>query len=172
MRLNLRTITPELVAAIRKQYRLDWSGIHGIEHWGRVLENGLKLADTTGANRQIISLFAVFHDACRWNDSHDPEHGERGAALATAFHGRYFTLSAKELSLLQIACTFHTTGSTHPDVTVQTCWDSDRLDLLRVGIQPDPRRLCTTTAKTPAMIQWACHQALSGEATWLAQTYG
>jgi hypothetical protein len=33
------------------------------------------------------------------------------------------------------------------DITVQTCWDADRLDLPRVGIQPLPQFLCTEAAK-------------------------
>ncbi len=41
------------------------------------------------------------------------------------------------------------------DITVQTCWDADRLDLGRVGITPNPRWLCTACAKDPATILWA-----------------
>jgi hypothetical protein len=35
----------------------------------------------------------------------------------------------------------------HPDVTIQTCWDADRLDLGRVGIRPDPARMGTEAGK-------------------------
>jgi uncharacterized protein len=51
------------------------------------------------------------------------------------------------VGLLQLACAGHTDEQTHPDSTVQTCWDADRLDLGRVGITPEPRRLCTAAAK-------------------------
>ena len=60
-----------------------------------------------------------------------------------------------ELGLLVVACQGHSDGQTHEDVTVSTCWDADRLDLGRVGIRPDPRRLCTAAARDPALIQWA-----------------
>jgi uncharacterized protein len=40
-------------------------------------------------------------------------------------------------------------------VTIQTCWDSDRLDLGRVGIMPHPSLLCTEVAKRPETIKWA-----------------
>ena len=50
--------------------------------------------------------------------------------------------------LLYRACHGHTHERNHPDVTIQTCWDSDRLDLGRVGITPHPSRLCTEVAKT------------------------
>jgi uncharacterized protein len=36
-----------------------------------------------------------------------------------------------------------------------TCWDSDRLDLGRVGIKPHPTRLCTDAAKDLEMIRLA-----------------
>ena len=32
------------------------------------------------------------------------------------------------------ACTDHTKGQTAADITIQTCWDADGLDLARVGI--------------------------------------
>jgi uncharacterized protein len=36
------------------------------------------------------------------------------------------------------------------NITVQTCWDADRLDLGRVGIKPDPKRLFTEEGKKMA----------------------
>ena len=47
------------------------------------------------------------------------------------------------------------------DVTIQTCWDADRLDLSRVGIRPDPKKLCTKAAKDPAMISWAYERSIT-----------
>ena len=46
MPLNLRLI----VHAILEEYALPREGDHGVAHWARVLENGLRLARTTGAN--------------------------------------------------------------------------------------------------------------------------
>ena len=43
-------ITPPLLDAIRRQYRLDWHGIHGVGHWQRVHTIGLKLAALSGAD--------------------------------------------------------------------------------------------------------------------------
>jgi hypothetical protein len=37
-------LQPGLIAAILAQYRLPPFGIHGVTHWGRVLENGRRLA--------------------------------------------------------------------------------------------------------------------------------
>ena len=64
---------PAVIAAVRAQYRLDWDGIHGLAHWERVRENGLRLAGITGARTDVVELFAYFHDACRHNNSRDPE---------------------------------------------------------------------------------------------------
>ena len=48
MARNAPRITPALLEAIRQGYALPWMGIHGVTHWARVLENGLRLAEQTG----------------------------------------------------------------------------------------------------------------------------
>jgi len=150
----------ELLAAIRRQYRLHWTGIHGVGHWARVLDAGLRLASVTGADREVVALFALFHDACRRNDGYDPQHGARGADLAASLVGPRFEGRTHQFELLLEACTHHTGGRTDADVTVATCWDADRLDLLRVGIHPSPRKLCTAAARDPALIAWANDRAV------------
>ena len=57
--------------------------------------------------------------------------------------------------MLYEACARHTDGLTDGDVTIQTCWDADRLDLGRVGKTPNPRRLCTAAAIRPDILKWA-----------------
>ena len=149
-----------LIAAVRAQYRLHWDGIHGLAHWERVRENGLRLAGRTGARTDVVELFAYFHDACRLNDSRDPEHGARGADLARSLAGTVFNLDSDGLTLLVTACTGHTRGETFAEITVATCWDADRLDLARVGKTPRPERLCTDAARDPEIIAWACDRSL------------
>jgi uncharacterized protein len=75
--------------------------------------------------------------------------------------GKLFQLADEEFDLLHVACADHTHKLTHPDVTVQTCWDSDRLDLGRVGIEPRPDRLCTPTARSAAVREWANRRSYS-----------
>ena len=53
------------------------------------------------------------------------------------------------------ACTDHTKGQTAADITIQTCWDADGLDLARVGIVSESARLCTIAARDPDLIRWA-----------------
>jgi uncharacterized protein len=149
--MNLRPIVQKILA----EYALPWDGIHGISHWARVLENGLRLSEHTGANSEVVKLFAVFHDSRRVNEGTDDGHGQRGADLALRFRGELFDLSDVDFDLLYAACVGHTDGGTAADITIQTCWDSDRLDLGRVGICPDPRRLCTDAAKRPELLRWA-----------------
>lgn len=131
-------------------------GLHGIVHWARVLENGLAVAEHSGADPAVVRYFAMFHDSRRENDGHDPDHGRRGAALAAHFHTRgKLPLSSEQLALLVRACENHTDALTDPDVTVHTCFDADRLDLGRVGLRPDPYYLSTGHAKNPKTIRWA-----------------
>ena len=149
-------ITKDLIDAIRDQFHINWSGIHGISHWARVYDIGMKLTDRTEANREVVQLFAIFHDSCRYTEGIDPQHGPRGAELAIHYRKTSLRkLPDKAFELLIVACRLHTSAPTHEDITVQTCFDSDRLDLGRVGTIPDPKHLCTDAAKTPEMISWA-----------------
>jgi len=149
-----------VLQSVLDEYALRWDGVHGVIHWARVFENGLRLAEKTGANVEVVKLFAVLHDSKRLNDGHDPDHGPRAAAFAVEMRGQSFDLPDHEFRLLCKACEGHTHERTHPDVTIQTCWDSDRLDLGRVGIMPDPNRLCTNIAKLPKTIKWANSRAV------------
>ena len=151
MHADLRPI----VQAVLAEYVLPAHGDHGVSHWARVLENGVRLCEVTGANVEIVRLFAVLHDSKRINEGSDPDHGCRGAELAATLRGRLFDLPESDFRLLHRACSGHTHERTHPDITIQTCWDSDRLDLGRVGIVPHPSRLCTAQAKASDMILWA-----------------
>jgi uncharacterized protein len=153
---------PLILHAILEDYVLPWSGHHGIAHWARVLENGARLAGETGADLEIVQLFAVLHDSRRMNEAFDPDHGPRAAQFARELRGSLFDLPDHGFRLLHRACAGHTHERTHPDITIQTCWDADRLDLGRVGIMPHSSRLCTDAAKKPATIMWADERASLG----------
>jgi uncharacterized protein len=153
-------VDQELVRVIRGQFALEWTGIHGAPHWSRVRENGLRLAELTGAKANVIELFAFMHDSRRLNDGHDPEHGLRAAEFARSLAGSVFELEAVDLELLVTACRDHSDGRNEGDITVLTCWDADRLDLGRVGIKPHPDRLCTQAARDPGILEWAYQRSL------------
>jgi uncharacterized protein len=158
-----------LVAALRPSYRLRWEGIHGWPHWVRVRENGARLAAVTGADLEVVEAFALLHDIARRNDAWDPGHGARAAELVLALTGGLLRLHRLQLEQLTYACAHHTEGLVDADVTIQTCWDADRLDLGRVGIEPDPALLCTEAARRPEMLEWAWQRSI-GEESSAAQT--
>ena len=156
-------IAPELITVIKEQFRINWNGIHGISHWARVFDNGMKLSEQTGANRKVVQLFSVFHDSRRHNEHLDPKHGPRGAELATRLRDNHFhLLTDEEFDLLHQACSLHTKAATHDNITVQTCFDSDRLDLGRVGKMPKAKYLCTDAGKSQEMIAWAHQRSIDG----------
>ncbi|MBM4310062.1 MAG: hypothetical protein FJ119_03825 [Deltaproteobacteria bacterium] len=155
-------ITQDLVRVLQENFALDWCGIHGVSHWARVRENGLQLARLTGANKRVVEAFAFVHDSCRSNDGLDPGHGLRAGKFVRNLVSRRMLLFAPdELELLVSACEHHSKGATTGDITICTCWDADRLDLGRVGIQPEPAYLCTDPAKNSALIRWAYERSVA-----------
>jgi len=152
----------EMLAEVLQGYALNQQGTHGLPHWKRVRENGLFLAESTGADREAVELFAIFHDCRRFNEGRDPGHGARGAQLAKEMRGRWFEMDDEPFEHLLMACRAHTAGLTEAHPTVQTCWDADRLDLGRVGVTPRADRLCTEAAKDPETIAWAVQRSQAG----------
>jgi len=148
-----------LVAAILEGYSLPVLGLHGISHWGRVLSIGRRIAGLNGADPAVVEYFAVFHDSRRINEGIDHGHGARGAELAEAFRSR-LRLTDEQLATLMHACRHHTDGTIDGDVTVRTCWDADRLDLLRVGIRPSRTLLCTVAGKSEELRDWAMRRSV------------
>ncbi len=152
-----------LLSLILDHYRLYPGGIHGVTHWARVLENGRRLAPATGADITVVELFAIFHDACRRNDGHDPDHGPRAAELVLRLRETLGIEEARTM-LLAEACRCHTYGP--PDcasVTVLTCLDADRLDIPRVGRRVRPELLFSDPARDPETIRWASRRAVVHE---------
>jgi uncharacterized protein len=150
----------QVALAAKQRFVLDLHDIHGVAHWQRVRENGLRIAKHSGADKQLVELFAFLHDCCREDDSHDPGHGERAAEFAKSLRGKLLHLHDAEFALLYEAIRDHELGQTRGDITVVTCWDADRLDLGRVGIRPRAEYLCTDFAKEKTTIAWAYKRSL------------
>ncbi|HSR47512.1 MAG TPA: hypothetical protein VLL77_05935 [Anaerolineales bacterium] len=148
-----------LLEAVHGQYALAWWGLHGVTHWARVYESGVRLAPETNADLDVVLLFTLFHDARRLNEGWDRGHGKRGAEFAASLRGDLLQLSPDRFDMLYYACAMHTEGLTDADPTVQTCWDADRLDLARAGIKPVAARLCTEAARLPETIAWATERS-------------
>jgi uncharacterized protein len=150
-----RELRREVLRVVRRRFRLDWQGIHGAPHWARVRWNGLTIARANGARADVVELFAFLHDSRRHGDGWDPQHGARAADFALALNRELLQLDRPGLEMLAYAVRYHSDGLIEADVTVQTCWDADRLDLGRVGITPRPDKLCTDEARE----QWLLERA-------------
>lgn len=142
-----------MILEILLGYSLPLRGTHGVSHWGRVHETGMRIAAINGADPAVVEYFAIFHDARRENEVRDDDHGRRGAELAERLRPG-LDLSDAQMEELKYACIHHTNGLTEGSVSVRTCWDSDRLDLWRVGIQPDSPFLCTEAAMDAGLQEW------------------
>jgi uncharacterized protein len=120
------------------------SSIHGLSHSIRVERNGRLISEKTGANLKVLRMFAYYHDLRRLNNGHDPEHGLRAARLLESLRDYpMLELNTKELDELCFACEHHTKMLRTGNVTIDACFDADRLDLNRVGIVPLPERMAT-----------------------------
>ncbi len=145
-----------LLGLIVGQFRINRHGEHGPNHWARVRKHALTVGASTGADLLVVELFAFLHDSQRRNENEDPLHGPRAADYATSLNGVRFELTAEQLEKLCFAIRHHSDGGKHPDPTIQTCWDADRLDLGRVGIKPAARYLSAAGAKEiEAAYQWS-----------------
>jgi uncharacterized protein len=136
------TLAPEIDFAflwetLSARFRLGTDSLHGPDHWRRVEQHGLRLAQATpGADIVVVRLFSVFHDSERVSECADPQHGQRAAELARRQCGEWFCISDAQMEILFEACRRHEDGDTTDDPTIGCCWDADRLDLPRVGIEP------------------------------------
>lgn len=147
---------PELVQEALARSTRPHSVDHGVHHWQLVAVTGAELIPLVpGADPDVVFCFALFHDSMRENDYVDPGHGKRGGALARELLGARGLLSDEQLEKLVSSCDHHTGAGTSDDPTTGTCWDSDRLNLWRVAIEPDPDLLSTEPARDPQRIDWA-----------------
>jgi uncharacterized protein len=152
-----------LVDAVHERSPLHGSYVHGDQHWRAVAEVGLRLLpEVRRADPLVVFLFALFHDSMRVNEVEDPGHGQRGAELAEEMHGRYFQLPPERLAQLTGACADHTEAGFSDNATLGVCFDSDRLNLWRVGKTPDAKFLSTDAALDDDIQHWS--KSLHGHA--------
>lgn len=122
----------------------EWMGMtHGVEHWDRVAKFG-RLLYKEGADMDVIMAFAYLHDSERENNACDDEHGPRASKLIDTIRDTELKeLSDEQVAKLKRACELHTIQHRTGDMTIDICFDADRMDLLRVGIMPSPERMAT-----------------------------
>ena len=161
-RSHVNSIVHKALAVVRPQFRLHFEGgIHGLPHWSRVWCHGRALAASLDVDPAVLAWFAFLHDSQRHNDGRDPAHGARAADFAVRLRrdGVINELDAPDFERLCEAMRLHSDGHTTGDPTVLACWDSDRLDLARVGIRPRTDRLCTFHARQEPVIRDAVRMA-------------
>lgn len=143
-----------LNAFLRQHFALDWNGIHGASHWARVSRYARYLAQGTDADVGVLSLFALLHDSCRESDHGDPGHGARAAWLVREMNGQLYRITSTQEDRLAAAIHGHSQGALSTDLTIQICWDADRLDLGRLGMHVRPEKLGTERALALIAEQW------------------
>ena len=140
------------IAEVRDFVLQSWEmgDTHGLSHWQRVERNGLLLSMQDGEFRsdvciKVVRYFAYLHDSCRENDGGDIEHGVRAANMLHKIrHTILKDFNDEEFALLETACRLHTTKHRTGNITVDICFDADRLDLGRVGLVPNPKLMATS----------------------------
>jgi len=152
---------------VKKQSLLDPVSIHGPEHWKYVERNGLLLAKLNGADETVVRLFALFHDSRRFDDGYDREHGPRGAELAQEMRGILYEISDNQFDMLYNACHFHTIKHNTGNITIDTCFDADRLDLPRAGYIPNPDKMATADGKKLAELALKQKVTLENYRHWI-----
>ena len=129
-------------------FRLPLHGVHGVLHWARVCRTGWNLARSTGADMDVVEVFALLHDVCRISEELCLQHGALSAEMIFGLGAEWNRfLSKKQVDQILFAVRYHTDGKFAPDSTVAACWDADRLDIGRVGEKVNPSFLFSDAAK-------------------------
>jgi len=142
-----------LIEKVKNEFKIDYYGDHGINHWRRVYENTQKLATYYNIESEVFELFALIHDSKRHDEFQDKHHGKRAAIFVEELlYSDEIELEDIDAERLLYACANHThSDKSHPlfnDLIVQICFDSDRLDIGRVGYDVDAKYLSTDYAKS------------------------
>ena len=142
----------KILDLIFEDFKINFHGDHGIKHWERVYKNTQTLASHYKIKSEVFELFALLHDSKRENEYEDMYHGLRASVFAKKLLADgLIELNKTDEERLIFACANHTKkDETNPlceDIVVQICFDSDKLDLGRVGMIPDINRMNTDFAK-------------------------
>jgi len=131
---------------------LDIDGDHGLSHWARVYKKTQILAKHYEIDSPVFELFALLHDSKRENEFEDKDHGKRAAVFAQEqIKNGTINIDKQNQKRLIYACANHTKANKkakmYHDLVIQICFDADRLDIGRVGIEPHESYFQTEFAK-------------------------
>ena len=141
-----------LFELVKNNFKLDLYGVHGIYHWQRVYKNTQILSTYYKINSPVFELFALFHDSKRENEYSDIHHGVRASEFVEKLiKEKKIILDENDKNRLLYAISNHTItdeeNSLFNDLIVKICFDADRLDLGRVGVEPEEKYMMTDFAK-------------------------
>ena len=71
----------DLIESIKQDFKIDYYGDHGINHWRRVYCNTQKLSKYYEIESEVFELFALLHDSKRHDEYEDMHHGVRAAGF-------------------------------------------------------------------------------------------
>lgn len=142
---------------VMKYHDADACGVfHGPDHWTRVGVHARNMARAHGVDPLVPTLFALVHDSQREDEGYDAEHGPRAAKFVLERRKDLFAfLRDDQIEDLRVACDLHSTGQVLGTAIQRCCWDADRLDLWRVGIEPNAALLCHSESRKPSAIECA-----------------
>lgn len=118
-------------------------GSHGLSHWQAVENYGRLIAQSRKeVDEDVVRWFAYLHDVQRLSDFDDIDHGQRAAQYIDVLRNSYLSdLSDSQIQLLKKACALHTITHSTTDITINCCFDADRLDLMRFGIVTEKSKM-------------------------------
>ena len=176
--------TAEIIRALMGHTRFP-SRVHGPAHWARVHRFGCLLAEKEGLPahaRTCVELFAWTHDLAREDDGGGNRHAIDGAAyIDDVLPAVFGPLPADQVEILRTAIRYHSDGLVAAEVvelglldragwprdllaaTVGCCWDADRLDLPRVGIQPAAPLMSTAAWRDVMALSAQVHKMAARE---------
>ena len=131
------------------KFLLGSDSLHGPLYWESVLRYGLLMASKNkNIDQEVLNLFSYIDDSKRVDEYIDIHHVERAAnSLDYLERLGLINLRENQKELLYLAINHHNAGKTSIDVTIGACWDSDRLELDRVGILPSIKFFSTSEGK-------------------------
>jgi uncharacterized protein len=127
--------------------------IHGLPHLRKVAHVAARIAAYEGADWPQAMVGGFLHDCARKDDGGGQEHAVESAKVAKVALARHYPNMDAERLLYAI--NHHAGGLTTKDPLIGAIWDSDRLDLVRLGAEIDPRLLSTRYARRLVRLQKA-----------------
>ena len=150
-----KVVTQPYVDFLARQYQLNHNRCHDIEYWFRVIINGRLIA----ADIEVIEHFALLHDMVRKDEKWGSLHGNRSVQFALSLSGSWIKLNRFQMQQLTEACRDHSMGHLSKDLTIQACWDADRLDVGKLDNMPNHTYPATNIASDPKFVKTAIERA-------------